>query len=231
MSRLSKGGLIDRSSPVSFRFQGRSYEGFKGDTLASALLANDVRLMGRSFKYHRPRGVLTAGSEEPNALMEIGTGSDITPNVRATVQEIYPGLEARAQNYLGALGFDLMGVNDVLAPFIGAGFYYKTFMWPQSFWEKLYEPLIRRAAGLGRLSGAQDRDLQDKAWAHCDLLVIGGGPAGLMAGRRARMGHEDARRTELASQCARHVPHHGHRGLRWRYIWSSGTGVRASGLY
>jgi len=181
MSRLPDRGLIDRAKPVEFRFQGKAYQGFEGDTLASALLANDVRLMGRSFKYHRPRGVMTAGSEEPNALMEIGVGAHLTPNVRATVQEIYPGLDARAQNYVGHLGFDLMRINDLLTPFIGAGFYYKTFMWPQSFWEKLYEPLIRRAAGLGRLSGLADPDTHHKAWAHCDLLVIGGGPAGLMA--------------------------------------------------
>lgn len=191
MSRLQERGLIDRSVRVPFRFQGRDYAGFKGDTLASALLANDVRLMGRSFKYHRPRGVLTAGSEEPNALVTVGSGAGVTPNIRATCQEIYPGLEAKAQNYVGGLGFDLMGVNNVLAPFLGAGFYYKTFMWPQSFWEKLYEPLIRRAAGLGALSGAPDPDLQDKAFAHCDLLVIGAGPSGLMAALTAARAGRD----------------------------------------
>ncbi len=191
MSRLLSGGLIDRSAPLEFRFQGKDYQGFKGDTLASALLANDVRLMGRSFKYHRPRGVLSAGSEEPNALMEVMEGSDWTPNVRATVQEIYGGLEARAQNYVGSLAFDLMGANDLLAPFIGAGFYYKTFMWPQSFWEKVYEPLIRRAAGLGSLSGQADRDHHQKAWAHCDLLVIGAGPSGLMAALTAGRAGKD----------------------------------------
>lgn len=191
MSRLPVGGLVDRSARVSFRFQGKEFQGFEGDTLASALLANDVRLMGRSFKYHRPRGVLSAGSEEPNALMEVLSGADWTPNVRATVQEIYAGLEARAQNYVGSLAFDLMGANDLLAPFIGAGFYYKTFMWPQSFWEKLYEPLIRRAAGLGSLSGQADQDHHQKAWAHCDLLVIGAGPAGLMAALTAgRVGRD-----------------------------------------
>ena len=177
MSRLQKGGLIDRAKPVGFRFQGRDYSGFEGDTLASALLANDVRLMGRSFKYHRPRGVLSAGSEEPNALVTLRQ----TPNIRATVQEIYDGLDARAQNYAGSLRADALAINDWLSPFLGAGFYYKTFMWPRSFWEKLYEPVIRRAAGLGALSGARDHDLHDKAWAYCDLLVIGGGPAGLMA--------------------------------------------------
>ena len=198
--RTADRGMIDRTQRVPFRFNGRDLTGFAGDTLASALLANGVRLMGRSFKYQRPRGVLTAGSEEPNALMEIGTGADQTPNTRATVQEIFPGMEARSQNHLGPLGFDLLAVNDRIAPFIGAGFYYKTFMWPRRFWERLYEPVIRRAAGLGALSGAADPDIHDKAWAHCDLLVIGGGPAGLMAaliagraGRQVILADEEAR--------------------------------------
>jgi methylglutamate dehydrogenase subunit C len=188
MSRLREGGLIDRGAPVSFHFDGQTYQGFAGDTLASALLANDVRLMGRSFKYHRPRGVLSAGSEEPSALMQIGRGDQTTPNVRATTQEIYEGLIATSQNRIGSLKYDLMAVNDLLSPFLSAGFYYKTFMWPPAFWEKLYEPLIRRAAGLGRLSGAPDTDIHDKAFAHCDLLVIGAGPAGLMAALTAAMG-------------------------------------------
>jgi len=176
-----KGLLIDRARPVRFSFDGRGYEGFAGDTLASALLASGTRLMGRSFKYHRPRGVMTAGSEEPSALMEIHEGAQQTPNVRATVQEIYEGLKARSQNHLGPLAFDLLAVNDWMAPFLSAGFYYKTFMWPRAFWEKLYEPAIRRAAGLGALSGRHDEAVYEKAFAHCDLLVIGAGPAGLMA--------------------------------------------------
>ncbi|WP_246209496.1 sarcosine oxidase subunit alpha family protein [Pikeienuella piscinae] len=181
VDRLSAGGLIDRTKPVRFRFDGATYEGFEGDTLASALLANGVRLMGRSFKYHRPRGPLTAGSEEPNALVTIGAGAWTDPNVRATVQEVFEGLEARSQNRLGSLKFDLMAVNDLFHRFFGAGFYYKTFMWPAAFWERLYEPLIRRAAGLGALSGAPDPDCYEHAATHCDLLVIGTGPAGLMA--------------------------------------------------
>jgi len=181
MSRLPTGGLVDRSQHIPFRFDGRTCLGFRGDTLASALIANDVRLVGRSFKYHRPRGILTAGSEEPNALVTLGTGDQANPNVRATTQEIYRGLNASSQNRFPALGFDLMAASDFLHPFLGAGFYYKTFMWPRAFWEKLYEPLIRRAAGLGALSGAADAARYDKAFAHCDLLVIGGGPAGLMA--------------------------------------------------
>jgi heterotetrameric sarcosine oxidase alpha subunit len=179
--RIDGKGIIDRTRPVRFRFDGKEYTGFKGDTLASALLANDVKLIGRSFKYHRPRGVLTAGSEEPNALVEVMGRSNQTPNVRATVQEVFDGLEARSQNRLGSLRHDLLAVNDFVSPFLSAGFYYKTFMWPRAFWEKLYEPIIRRAAGLGSLSGKHDEGAYDKAFAFCDLLVIGAGPAGLMA--------------------------------------------------
>ena len=185
MSRLASGGQVDRSTSVSFSFDGKTYRGFKGDTLSSALLANDVRLVARSFKYHRPRGVLTAGSEEPNALVQLGVGDQTTPNVRATTQEIFDGLTAESQNRFPSLKLDLLSVNDMLSPFLSAGFYYKTFMWPKSFWEKLYEPVIRRAAGLGRLSGKADLAQYDKAFAHCDLLVIGAGPAGLMAAMTA----------------------------------------------
>jgi len=179
--RIAGKGLIDRSKAVTFRFDGRSYQGFQGDTVASALLANGQKLMGRSFKYHRPRGVLTAGSEEPNALVTVGRGAEADPNVRATVQEIYDGLEVRSQNAWPSLDFDVMAVNDLAAPFLGAGFYYKTFMWPAKFWEAVYEPIIRRAAGLGALSGKHDQDRYERAYAFCDLLVIGGGPTGLMA--------------------------------------------------
>ncbi|MBL4927166.1 sarcosine oxidase subunit alpha family protein [Fuscibacter oryzae] len=179
--RILGKGQIDRNRPVSFRFDGKSYQGYQGDTVASALLANDVRLMGRSFKYHRPRGVLTAGSEEPNALLEVVGATNQTPNVRATMQEIFDGLNTQSQNRFPSLSFDFMGVNDLLSQFLSAGFYYKTFMWPRAFWEKLYEPVIRRAAGLGRLSGKHDEGHYEKAYAFCDLLVIGSGPAGLAA--------------------------------------------------
>ena len=179
--RVQGKGLIDRNQPVSFRFDGRGYMGFQGDTLASALLANGVKLMGRSFKYHRPRGVMTAGSEEPNALVEVLDGSQQTPNMRATVQEVFDGLETRSQNRFPSLRWDVLSVNDALSPFFSAGFYYKTFMWPRAFWEKIYEPAIRRAAGLGSLSGRHDAGIYEKAFAHCDLLIIGAGPAGLMA--------------------------------------------------
>lgn len=179
--RIKGKGLINRGSTVSFRFDGRSYEGFEGDTLASALMANDIKLVARSFKYHRPRGFIGAGSEDPGALMTIGSGAAPDPNVRATVQELFEGLEARSQNRWPSLDFDLLSLNDLAAPFLSAGFYYKTFMWPKAFWEKLYEPLIRRAAGLGALSKAHNDDTYEKAFAFCDLLVIGAGPTGLMA--------------------------------------------------
>ncbi len=182
------GGAIDRSRSLAFRFEGRRLTGYPGDTLASALLANGVRLVGRSFKYHRPRGVFTAGSEEPSALVELRSGAHREPNTRATVAELFDGLEAFGQNYRGSLRFDLLAANDLLAPFLSAGFYYKTFMWPKSFWEKVYEPAIRASAGLGRLSGAADPDSYDKGFLHCDLLVIGAGPAGLAAALAAGRG-------------------------------------------
>ncbi len=180
-NRIASGGLIDRAKPLLFKFDGRSYQGHAGDTLASALLANGVSLVGRSFKYHRPRGILSAGPEEPNALVELRSGARREPNTRATTAELYDGLEATSQNRWPSLAFDLMGVNNLLGPVFSAGFYYKTFMWPASFWEKVYEPLIRRAAGLGRASGIADPDTYEKAYAHCDVLVIGGGATGVMA--------------------------------------------------
>jgi len=179
--RIPGRGLVDRSRPIRFTFDGQEYEGFAGDTLASALLANGVRLVGRSFKYHRPRGIMTAGSEDPCGLVEVLDGAQQTPNIRATSQELYEGLQARSQNRWPSLKHDVLAVNDLMAPFFSAGFYYKTFMWPRAFWEKLYEPLIRRAAGLGSLSGKHDDAVYEKAFAHCDLLVIGSGPSGLMA--------------------------------------------------
>ena len=179
--RIDGKGRIDHSKPVTITFDGRKLPAYRGDTLASALIANDVRVVARSFKYHRPRGILTAGSEEPNAMVEVIGHANQTPNTRATMQEVFEGLEVRSQNRWPSLAFDMMAVNDLASPFLSAGFYYKTFMWPRRFWEGLYEPLIRRAAGLGRLSGKHDEGLYEKAWAHCDLLVIGAGPAGLMA--------------------------------------------------
>lgn len=179
--RLEKGGLVNRERPHSFTFDGRPMLGFQGDTLASALLANGQMLVGRSFKYHRPRGILTAGAAEPNALVTVNREGRTEPNTRATVQELYEGLTAQSQNRWPSLEFDVGALNGLLSPFLGAGFYYKTFMWPSAFWEKLYEPLIRKAAGLGRASYEPDPDRYEKSWAHCDLLVIGAGPAGLAA--------------------------------------------------
>lgn len=179
--RLKTGGLIDRDTPLRFTFDGKPIQGFAGDTVASALLANGQRLMGRSFKYHRPRGPLTAGSAEPNALITVGEDGRTEANCRATVVELYEGLTGRSQHNWPSLKFDVGEINSLLSPFIGAGFYYKTFMWPAALWEKLYEPLIRRAAGLGRAGYDADPDRYEKNWAHCDLLIIGAGPTGLAA--------------------------------------------------
>ena len=180
-NRLASPGLVDRTQVLSFRFDGRHYTGFSGDTLASALLGAGVKLVGRSFKYHRPRGILSAGSEEPNALVELRSGARREANTRATVAELFDGLEARSQNRWPSLGFDLGAINSLLSPIFVAGFYYKTFMWPAAFWEKLYEPLIRRAAGLGKASLEADPDEYEKAHAFCDVLIVGAGPAGLAA--------------------------------------------------
>ncbi|MEP3332119.1 sarcosine oxidase subunit alpha family protein [Sedimentitalea sp.] len=175
------GGQINTGRTLNFTFDGKKYQGYPGDTLASALLANGVRLMGRSFKYHRPRGVLTSGSEEPNALVELRSGARQEPNTRATTAELFDGLEANSQNRWPSLKFDAMAVNDRFSNFLTAGFYYKTFMWPAAFWEKLYEPIIRKAAGLGSLSLQEDPDQYDKGFLHCDLLIVGAGPSGLAA--------------------------------------------------
>ena len=177
--RLAEGGQVDRGKPLSFRFDGKILHGYRGDTLASALLANGVRIVGRSFKYHRPRGIFTAGPEEPSALVELRKGARREPNIPATTIELFEGLEAVSQNRWPSLGFDLGAVNGWLSPFLPAGFYYKTFMWPPAWWEKVYEPLIRRAAGLGRAAREPDPDSYDTMHAHCDLLVVGSGPSGL----------------------------------------------------
>ena len=195
--RLAAGGRIDRTRPIAFTFDGRTLGGYAGDTLASALLANGVRLVGRSFKYHRPRGILSAGPEEPNALVEIRTGARREPNTRATVTELFPGLVATSQNRFPSLEIDLLAVTGALAPIFSAGFYYKTFMWPAAFWERVYEPLIRRAAGLGRAAGLPDPDTYEKQTAFADLLVIGAGPAGIATALDAA---ESGARVILAEQ-------------------------------
>lgn len=180
-NRIAGGGQIDRTRKLRFTFDGASYEGHPGDTLASALLANGVTLVGRSFKYHRPRGFLSAGSEEPNALVELRSGARREANTKATMVELFDGLESTSQNRWPSLRFDAMAVNGLLSRVFVAGFYYKTFMWPAALWEKLYEPAIRHAAGLGRAADVEDPDTYDKATAFCDVLIIGGGAAGLMA--------------------------------------------------
>jgi sarcosine oxidase subunit alpha len=178
--RLPQGGLIDRSRPLDFLYDGRAYQGYAGDTLASALLANGVRICGRSFKYHRPRGVYAAGAEEPNALVQLREGARTEPNVRATQVELFSGLQARSQNCFPTVNFDLAAVVGCFARLMPAGFYYKTFMWPAKAWMG-YERLIRRAAGMGRAPLTPDPDEYEKRYAHCDVLVVGAGPAGLAA--------------------------------------------------
>jgi sarcosine oxidase, subunit alpha len=180
--RTPVGGRIDRKELLPFTFDGRSYQGYRGDTLASALLANGVHLVGRSFKYHRPRGIFSAGAEEPNALITVSRdAARVTPNLRATQVELYRNLNAHSQNRWPSLQFDVGRINDVLSRFFPAGFYYKTFMWPRGAWKAVYEPLIRRAAGLGRAPTLPDPDRYAQRYAHCDVLVVGAGPAGLAA--------------------------------------------------
>jgi sarcosine oxidase subunit alpha len=180
--RTASGGRIDRAQRRGFTFDGQSYEGVAGDTLASALLANGVHLTGRSFKYHRPRGILAAGSEEPNALVTVSRdAARVTPNLRATQVELYDGLVAESQNRWPSLKRDFGRINDGLSAFFPAGFYYKTFMWPRKAWKSLYEPVIRRAAGLGRAPTRADPDRYAQRYAHCDVLVVGAGPAGIAA--------------------------------------------------
>jgi sarcosine oxidase subunit alpha len=183
------GGRIARDRKIRFSFDGRSYEGLEGDTLASALLANGVHLVGRSFKYHRPRGIMTAGPEEPSALVTVRRDeARSTPNLRATQVELYDGLVAVSQNRWPSLRFDLGRLTELFSPLLSAGFYYKTFMWPRSAWHRLYEPLIRRMAGLGEAPRLPDPDRYAQQHAHCEVLVVGAGPAGLAAALAASRG-------------------------------------------
>ena len=183
--RLKQGGEIDRASTLSFTFNGRPYEGHTGDTLASALLANGVHLVARSFKYHRPRGIMAAGAEEPNAMVQVGHGGRSTPNIKATEVALYDGLEARSVNVFPSVGFDVGAAVGALSRFMPAGFYYKTFFGSLRLWEHVFEPFIRRAGGWGRAPTERDPDTYDRRYHHCDVLVVGAGPAGAMAARNA----------------------------------------------
>ena len=180
--RLPTGGRrIDRSKSLSFAFNGRSMRGFAGDTVASALLGRGQTLVGRSFKYHRPRGIVTAGPEEPNALLNLGRDKTFEPNARATTTELFDGLEAASQNHWPSLEFDVGAINAKLSRFLPAGFYYKTFLWPRSFWKHVYEPFIRQSAGLGKAPRHRDADHYEHMNIRTDVLVVGGGIAGLSA--------------------------------------------------
>jgi len=188
-SRMTEGGrVIDRAKPLTFTFNGERLQGYEGDTLASALIANGKLMVGRSFKYHRPRGIVASGAEEPNALLGVGTGPRFEPNQRATTTELYEGLVASSQNHWPSLGFDVGAMNNLvagIAPVFSAGFYYKTFMFPRAAWKHVYEPAIRQSAGLGRAPKEADADSYEHLYAFADVLVIGGGVAGLTAARAA----------------------------------------------
>ena len=191
-NRLAEGGRINRTEPLTFTFDGKQYQGYRGDTLASALLANDVHLVGRSFKYHRPRGVVTAGIEEPSALADINVDRETEarrdPNCRMPVVELRKDLTASSVNAFPSLEFDLGAVNSFGEKFFAAGFYYKIMTWPRWAWHKVYEPFIRQMAGLGKAPKHPDPDRYERVYKHCDVLVIGGGPAGLAAAKAAASG-------------------------------------------
>ena len=177
--RLNKEGLINRNKKISFTFNGKKLFGYEGDTIASALIANGIHLVGRSFKYHRPRGFFGAGVEEPNAKLQVEFNGHSEPNVNATEMELVEGLSATSQNCWPSVNFDVGAINNFLKMFFPAGFYYKTFMWPKSFWYKIYEPFIRKAAGLGVASIEKDKERYEHKFEYCDLLVTGSGPSGL----------------------------------------------------
>jgi len=177
--RLEKNGLINRNNKISFSFNGKKYYGYEGDTLSSALIANGVHLVGRSFKYHRPRGFFGAGVDEPYAIVQMIRDGATDPNVRATEQELFEGLEAKSVNCWPSVNFDIGAINNFLNIFFPAGFYYKTFMWPKSFWYHIYEPFIRKAAGFGSASIKHDTERYEHKYEYCDLLIAGSGPSGL----------------------------------------------------
>ena len=177
--RIKNGGKINRDLKISFIFNGKTYFGYKGDTLASALLANGVHLIGRSFKYHRPRGIIAAGVEDANGKVQLYKDDITEPNVNVTEVELVNGLRIESQNCWPSVSFDVWAINNFLNRFFPAGFYYKTFMWPKSFWYKVYEPIIRKAAGMGTASLKSDPDRYDHQYEHCDILVVGSGPSGI----------------------------------------------------
>ncbi|EUB97064.1 sarcosine oxidase, alpha subunit family [Rhizobium sp. CF080] len=180
--RIKGAGRLTPARTARFTFDGKSFTALEGDTVASALLAHGVHLLGRSFKYHRPRGILSAGPEEPNALIDVSRdAARRQPNVRATVQEVFDGAKIVSQNRWPSLKFDVGAINNLFSPFFAAGFYYKTFMWPREAWVKVYEPFIRRAAGLGVAPTEEDPDHYANRYAHCDVLIAGAGVAGLTA--------------------------------------------------
>ena len=190
--RIENFGKINRQKQLKFSWENKNYFGYQGDSLASALLANDIRVVGRSFKYHRPRGVMSCGVEESGGLVTIGTGDRKEPNVRVTSQELYEGLIASGQNAFPSVNFDLASINNLLSRFVPAGFYYKTFMgippfeWGSgtSVW-MFFEKFIRKAAGMGRSSRLPDPDVYEHANDHCDILIVGSGPAGIAAAKEA----------------------------------------------
>lgn len=187
-TRLATGGrLVNKSRAVKFRFNGKHMDGFEGDTLASALLANDQMLVGRSFKYHRPRGIVAAGPEEPNGLVNLGEDGTFEPNARVTTTELFDGLTAQSQNHWPSLEFDVGAINKYLSRFLPAGFYYKMFIHPRPLWKHVYEPIIRHSAGLGRAPKSRDVDTYEHFYSFCDVLVVGGGVAGLEAARTAAL--------------------------------------------
>ena len=177
--RLDNLGMINRDKKISFKFNGKKYFGYQGDTIASALIANGVHLIGRSFKYHRPRGFFGAGVDEPYAILQLERNNERDPNIRATEQEIFEGLEVKSVNCWPSVNFDIGAINNFLKMFFPAGFYYKTFMWPPSFWYKIYEPFIRMAAGFGEASIKHDKERYEHKYEYCDLLITGSGPSGL----------------------------------------------------
>lgn len=183
--RTGDGGRINRDRPIRFSFNGKAYQGYEGDTLASALLANGVHLVARSFKYHRPRGIMTAGAEEPNAMVQLGTENRTEPNLKATQVELFDGLTATSVNCWPSVNFDVQAVNGVFHKLFPAGFYYKTMMSSPTLWHKVYEPMIRKAAGWGKAPTGPDPDFYDQMHVYCDVLVVGAGPAGLAAARAA----------------------------------------------